>query len=132
MEKNMKRLALLVATAFIAFLLSACGDKSEKKVETKATNEMEQSKSQLNDANKEVNSELKSSEPAPAPAPAAPAPAPSASAAPDHQDATVASADTDAPAPAPASPDQAAPAAPADATPAAPAAPADSEQKPAQ
>ncbi|KTD12178.1 hypothetical protein [Legionella jamestowniensis] len=38
----MKRLALLAVTAFLAVILSACGDNAEKKAENNATTTMEQ------------------------------------------------------------------------------------------
>ncbi|WED43732.1 hypothetical protein [Legionella cardiaca] len=38
----MKRLALLAVTAFMAVLLSACGESAEKKAENNATTTVEQ------------------------------------------------------------------------------------------
>lgn len=38
----MKRLALLAVTAFVAVLISACGENAEKKAETGATNSVQQ------------------------------------------------------------------------------------------
>lgn len=60
----MKRLALLAVTAFMAVLLSACGDNAEKKVETKATTTVEQ-QDQLNGAAKDADSKLQGSETTP-------------------------------------------------------------------
>ena len=47
----MKRLALLAITAFMAVVLSACGDNAEKKVENGATS-TQQSQDSLGDAAK--------------------------------------------------------------------------------
>ena len=47
----MKRLALLAITAFMAVVLSACGESAEKKVETGATS-TQQSQDSLGDAAK--------------------------------------------------------------------------------
>ncbi|ASQ45351.1 hypothetical protein [Legionella clemsonensis] len=38
----MKRLALLAVTAFLAVILSACGENAERKAENNATTTMEQ------------------------------------------------------------------------------------------
>jgi ABC-type enterochelin transport system substrate-binding protein len=38
----MKRLALLAVTAFVAVLISACGENAERKSETGATNAVQQ------------------------------------------------------------------------------------------
>lgn len=57
----MKRLALLVVSACMALVLSACGDNAEKKVDTNAANTVEQtdqSNTQLNDAAKDADSKL--------------------------------------------------------------------------
>ncbi len=76
----MNRLTLLAATACLSLFLTACGNQSEKKVETKATAEVnqsetapatapasesvqpesnaDQSKAKLDDANKDINDEL--------------------------------------------------------------------------
>ncbi|MGQ3892377.1 hypothetical protein [Legionella sp. CNM-4043-24] len=80
----MKRLALLVVTAVMALVLSACGDNAEKKVEGQAAAQTEESNTQLDNANKDVNKELNDSSDAtttPAASEAAPA-APSSEAAP--------------------------------------------------
>lgn len=74
----MKRLALIATATVMAIGLAACGDNAEKKVENKADTEVQQTKTQLDNANKDVNKELNDSakpaesEAAPA-APAAPA-----------------------------------------------------------
>jgi len=71
----MKRLALLASTAILALLLTACGDNTEKKVEDQAQTQTDadQSKTKLDDANKDVNnsiSDTDSATPAPAEEPA--------------------------------------------------------------
>jgi PBP1b-binding outer membrane lipoprotein LpoB len=54
----MKRLALLAATAFMALLLSACGDNAEKKAEDKAATEVQQENVKADDVKKDdVNKE---------------------------------------------------------------------------
>jgi uncharacterized lipoprotein YehR (DUF1307 family) len=66
----MKRLALLAVAAFMAVLLSACGENAEKK-----TNSIQQNQSGLSDAAKDADSKLHQNStdtgvtPAPAPAP---------------------------------------------------------------
>jgi len=57
----MKRLALLVVSACMALVLSACGDNAEKKVEDSSAATVEQtdqSNNQLNDAAKDADGKL--------------------------------------------------------------------------
>lgn len=44
-EQPMKHLALLTTAAFLATLLSGCGDKAEKKLETRTETKVEQTRS---------------------------------------------------------------------------------------
>lgn len=58
----MKRLALLAVTAFMAMVLSACGDNAEKRAEDNAATTVEQSQDQLNGAAKDADSKLQGSD----------------------------------------------------------------------
>ena len=52
----MKRVALLAVTAFMAVVLSACGERAEKRVETTAP--VQQSQDSLGEAAKDADSKL--------------------------------------------------------------------------
>lgn len=54
----MKRLALLAVTAFMAVILSACGESAQKKAENNATSSTQQSQDSLGDAAKDADSKL--------------------------------------------------------------------------
>ncbi|MDP1601976.1 MAG: hypothetical protein Q8M03_01800 [Legionella sp.] len=56
----MKRLALLAVSAFMALLLSACGDNAEKKAEDNAATAVEQP--QVNTEDTKKNDEVKNDE----------------------------------------------------------------------
>ncbi len=58
MERNiMKRLAILLASTFLALSLTACGENDANRNNTATDN---QTQSNLNNANKDVNAELSS------------------------------------------------------------------------